>query len=90
MTAFVGGGACQGRQMVYFQTKNPCLGKHWRVMQWKMLVYVMAIRSIFCPVALGMALKYILWSFGKFIPFWFIEPRKIWQPWSLLFERKPF
>jgi hypothetical protein len=24
-------------QMVYFQTKNPNLGKFWRVLQWKML-----------------------------------------------------
>jgi hypothetical protein len=27
--------------MVYFQTKNPKLGKFWRVLQWKMLVYFM-------------------------------------------------
>jgi hypothetical protein len=29
--------------MVYFQTKNPNLGKLWRVLQWKMLAYFMAI-----------------------------------------------
>jgi hypothetical protein len=28
----------QGRQMAYFQTKNPNLGKFWRVFQWRMLV----------------------------------------------------
>jgi hypothetical protein len=33
----------QGCQMAYFQTKNPTLGKFWRVLQWKMLVYFMAI-----------------------------------------------
>jgi hypothetical protein len=32
--------------MLYFKTKNPHLGKFWRVLQWKMLVYYMAIWSI--------------------------------------------
>jgi hypothetical protein len=32
--------------MVYFQTKNSILGKLWRILQWKILVYVMAIWSI--------------------------------------------
>jgi hypothetical protein len=30
----------QGSQMVCFQTKNSNLGKFWRVLQWKMLVYL--------------------------------------------------
>jgi hypothetical protein len=34
--------------MVYFQI-YPNMGKFWRVMQWKMPVYVMAIWSIFWP-----------------------------------------
>jgi hypothetical protein len=29
----------QGCQMVCFQTKNPNLGKFWRVLQWKVMVY---------------------------------------------------
>jgi hypothetical protein len=29
--------------MSYFQTKNPNLGKFWRVLQWKILVYFVAI-----------------------------------------------
>jgi hypothetical protein len=33
----------QGCQMVYFQTKNPNLGTFWRALEWKMLVYFMAI-----------------------------------------------
>jgi hypothetical protein len=45
----------QGCQMAYFQTKNPNLGKFWRVLQWKMLIYFVAIWSI-------------LWLFGKFPP----------------------
>jgi hypothetical protein len=28
-----------------------------------------------------MAFGHILWSFGIFSPFWYIVPRKIWQPW---------
>jgi hypothetical protein len=29
----------QGCQMAYYQTKNPDLGKFWRVLKWKILVY---------------------------------------------------
>jgi hypothetical protein len=28
----------QGCQMVYFQNKNPNLGKFWRALGWKMLI----------------------------------------------------
>jgi hypothetical protein len=41
-----------------FQTKNQTLGKFWRVLQWKMLVYFIGTWSLlqsFC---------YILWTFG--------------------------
>jgi hypothetical protein len=31
----------QGCQMAYFQTKNPNLGKFWKVLQWKMLVFLL-------------------------------------------------
>jgi hypothetical protein len=27
-----------------------------------------------------MAIGYILWSSGIFLPFWYAVPRKIWQP----------
>jgi hypothetical protein len=33
----------QGCQMVYFQAKNPYLGKFWRALDWKMSIYFMAI-----------------------------------------------
>jgi hypothetical protein len=33
----------QGCQMVSFQTQNPNLGKFWRALDWKMLIYFMAI-----------------------------------------------
>jgi hypothetical protein len=45
-----------GCQMVYFQTKNPNLGKFWRVLLWKV--------SVFC-FTYFMAI--ISWSFGKYI-----------------------
>jgi hypothetical protein len=32
--------------MVYYQTKNPNLGKFWSVLQWKRLLYFMASSSI--------------------------------------------
>jgi hypothetical protein len=40
------GGNGLGCQIVYFQTKNPNLGKFWRVLHWKMLVFFMAIWSL--------------------------------------------
>jgi hypothetical protein len=39
--------------MVCFQTKNPNLGKFWRALDWKLLIYFMAIWNI-------------LWRFGIF------------------------
>jgi hypothetical protein len=67
--------------MVCFQTINPNLGKFWRVLQWKMLVYFMDTWSIlrsFC---------YILWTFGLvrgilvyFSPFWYFAPKKSGNP----------
>jgi hypothetical protein len=27
------------------------------------------------------AIWYVLWSFGKFFPFWNVVQKKIWQPW---------
>jgi hypothetical protein len=42
----VAAGSELGCQMVCFQTKNTNLGTFWRVLRWKMLVYIMAIWSI--------------------------------------------
>jgi hypothetical protein len=42
-------GCNQGCQMVYFRTKNPNLGKLWRALEWKMLVYFMPIWNILWP-----------------------------------------
>jgi hypothetical protein len=42
----------QGCQMVYFQTKDPNLGKFGRALQWKTLVYFIAIWSILQPIGI--------------------------------------
>jgi hypothetical protein len=44
--------------MVYFQTKNPNLGKFWRFLLWKMLVYLVYFVTIW----------YSLWLFGINFP----------------------
>jgi hypothetical protein len=69
----------QGYQMVYFQTKNPNLGKFWRVLQWKMLVYFMAIWYIFRTFGIFYGtlvyfevIWYIFTVLVQFLPFWYI------------------
>jgi hypothetical protein len=44
--------------MVCFQTKNPNLGKFWRVLQWKMLVYFMDTWSILRSFVIGILLTF--------------------------------
>jgi hypothetical protein len=56
----------QGCQMIYFQTNNYNLGKFWRALQWKMLVYFMDIWSILLYI-----IWYTLWQFGIFYGYWF-------------------
>jgi hypothetical protein len=76
----------QGCQMVFFQTKNPHLGKFWRVLQWKLLVYFMPIWYIlYGHLPYFMAIWYI-------VLLWYVLLRKIWQPWSrkLFFLNKSF
>jgi hypothetical protein len=70
----------RGCQMVYFQTKNRNLVKFWRYLDWKKLVYSVAIWNI-CITAIW----YILWQFGNLVYFpylWYIKWRQIWQPWA--------
>jgi hypothetical protein len=52
-----------------FQTKNPNLGKFRSSLQWKMLVYLMAIWSILQPFGLF----YSHWLY--FIVIWYILSR---------------
>jgi hypothetical protein len=63
----------QGCQMVSFQTKNLNLGKFWRVLEWKILLYFMAVWSVLWSFGIlcghlvyFIVIWYILWSFGKF------------------------
>jgi hypothetical protein len=63
--------------------KNPNLGKFWIVLQWKMLVYVFYVPSVFKGIYIVhfVVIWYILWPFGTFVSFWCVVPIKIWQPW---------
>jgi hypothetical protein len=58
--------SCQGCQMVYFQTKNPNVGKIWRALEWKMLQYFMTIWNILHPFGI----MYGLWEW--FVVIWYI------------------
>jgi hypothetical protein len=62
-------GSDQGCLMVCFQTKNPNLGKFWRVLQWKILVYFMIIWSILRP------LEIFYGHLVYFVANWYISPR---------------
>jgi hypothetical protein len=74
----------QGCQMVCFITKNPNLGKFWRAIEWKMLVYVMVNWNILGPFSNVVVIWYTyLTSFG------YIVSRKIWQPWYLSQKSRP-
>jgi hypothetical protein len=69
--------------MVYFQTKNSNLGKFWRVLQWKMLVYFMAIWPIlrqFSMLCCHMV-NFVVISYTYVSPLWYVVPIQIWQPW---------
>jgi hypothetical protein len=68
----------QGCQMVSFQTKNPNLGKVWRALDGKMLLYGIGI--LYRYLRYFMTIWYILCSFGTVFRFWYHVPRKIWQP----------
>jgi hypothetical protein len=54
----------EGCQMVHFQTQNPNVGKFWRALKWKMLVYFLAILNIFQPFGLSVVLWYIFSHLG--------------------------
>jgi hypothetical protein len=52
--------------MAYFQIKNLNLGKLSKVLQWKMIVYFMAIWSIYCHLVYFVVIRYILSPIGIF------------------------
>jgi hypothetical protein len=64
--------------MVSFQTKNANLGKFWRALDWKMLIYIMAIWNIL--QTFGVFYDHLV----HFFLFWYHVPRKIWQSWLKL------
>jgi hypothetical protein len=68
--------------MVYFQTKNPALGKFWRTLEWKMLVYFVTIWNILRPFGIiyGRLVKVVCGNLVYFYQFGMFGPRKIWQP----------
>jgi hypothetical protein len=58
----------QGCQMVYFQTKNPNLGKFWRVLQWQDICTLWTFGIFYSQLLYFMAIWYILWLFGIYFP----------------------
>jgi hypothetical protein len=66
--------------MLYFQTKNLNLGKFWRALESKMLVYFMVIWNILLPLVISSGHLVMLCHFVMLWPFWYIVSRKIWQP----------
>jgi hypothetical protein len=66
--ACVGVIATQGCRMVYFQTKNPILGKFWRELQWNMLVHFMDSWPISRPFEI------FYWHLVYLVVIWYIVP----------------
>jgi hypothetical protein len=54
--------------MVCIQTKNPNLGKFWRVFNWKMFIYFMPFGIFYRDLGYFMTIWYSLYSFGTFFP----------------------
>jgi hypothetical protein len=80
-------------QMVYFQTKNPNLGKipkrscNGRCWYFIIIVSVLQPNGIFYGHLVHLVVIWYIFPvlvyfsrFGIFFPFWYIVPRKIWQP----------
>jgi hypothetical protein len=64
-----------------FLNRNPHLDKFLRALDWKMLIYFMAIWNILRPFGKfyeHMALFELIWY--NFFRLWYHVPRKIWQP----------
>jgi hypothetical protein len=65
----------QGCQIVYFQNKSPNLDKFLECLAMTDLGKCHFVHFIHL-----MAIGYILRPFGYIFPFWYVVPRKIWQP----------
>jgi hypothetical protein len=70
--------------MVYFQAKNPNLGKFWNALEWKMLVYFKTIWNILWPFGIiyDRLHSTVCGHLVYFSHFGMFGPRKIWQSWS--------
>jgi hypothetical protein len=68
--------------MVYFQSKNPNLGKFWRALDWKMLIYFICRLEYFRTLEIfyDHLVHFVLFGY-IFFRFLYHAPRKIWQPW---------
>jgi hypothetical protein len=60
------GSPTQGCQLVCFQTKNSNLGKVWRALEWKVLLYFMVIWNILQSFGI---------FYGNVVVIWYIFPR---------------
>jgi hypothetical protein len=76
----------QGCQMVYFQTKNPVLGKFWRALDWKMSIYFKDIWNILQTFGIFYNCLVHFVFIRYFFRFWYHSPRKIWQSWAQRFN----
>jgi hypothetical protein len=65
--------------MVYFQTPNPNLGNFFRALDWKMLIYFMAIWTILFGISYKDLAHFLL--IGYSFPVSGSSTKKIWQPW---------
>jgi hypothetical protein len=72
--------------MVYFQTKNPTLGKFKMVLQWKMLAFLWPFCLLYGQNDTFLQIIYyilvhfvVIWYISP--RFWYVVARKIWQPW---------
>jgi hypothetical protein len=63
-----------------FKPKIPIFGKFWRVLKWKMLVYYMVIWSILRLFGVFCGHLVYFMFLVYFLPYWYVVPRKIWQP----------
>jgi hypothetical protein len=61
LTMTCNSGSDQGCQMVYFQTKNPKLGKFWRALLWINFVHFMPIWNLLSPFGIVYGHLVLLW-----------------------------
>jgi hypothetical protein len=65
-----------------FSNQNPNLGKFWMSCNGRCWFILWPFGQFSRHLLYFMAIWYALWSFAIFSPFWYVAPRKIWQPWS--------